>query len=349
MKGLWLVAIVVAVAVLGAVIDAQSRVPVRHAEIPAEPSRVLAVGRVEGATREIELRTQLLGRIVAVPVREGQEVHEGDVLLQLDDAQYRFEVAQAEAELVQAQAQLERLVAGARSEERRQSAAKHRAKLAELERAELAWKRVRELQGARAVSPQEADDQRTAVAALAAEVEAAKAAADLLEAPPRDDEVRLHKARVAAAQARLELAKVQLQRCSLRAPIRGQVLRVDAEPGELTGPEAPQPVIILADTSRFRVRAFVEEYDAPRLAVGLPARVTADGLPGREFPGRVASLSPHMSRKELWSDRPAERFDTKTREIWIDLDQASGLVVGLRVDVVIDLNPAPPLATETQP
>ena len=271
-----MLAVLVALAVvLGFVIDAQSRTPVHHSDLVSSTATIYAVGRVEGATREIELRTQLLGRIVAVPVREGQEVNEGDVLLQLDDAQYRFEVAQAEVEL--AQAQLERLLAGARSEERRQSAAKHRAKLAELERAELAWKRVRELQGARAVSPQEADDQRTAVAALAAEVEAAKAAADLLEAPPRDDEVRLHKARVAAAQARLELAKVQLQRCSLRAPIRGQVLRVDAEPGELTGPEAPQPVIILADTSRFRVRAFVEEYDAPRRPVGLPARVTADG------------------------------------------------------------------------
>lgn len=343
MKGLWLVAIGVAVAVLGAVIDAQSRVPVRHSEIPAEPSRIFAVGRVEGATREIELRTQLLGRIIAVPVREGQQVQQGEVLLQLDDAQYRFELAQAEAELAQAQAQLQRLLAGARAEERRQSAAKHRAKLAELERAELAWKRIRELQGAKAVSPQEVDDQRTAVAALAAEVEAAKAAADLLEAPPRDDEIHLHQARVAAAQARLELAKVQLQRCTLRSPIQGQVLKVDAEPGELTGPEAPRPVIVLADTRRFRVRAFVEEYDAPRLAAGLAARVTADGLPGREFPGRVASLSPHMSRKELWSDHPAERYDTKTREVWIDLDHAEGLVVGLRVDVAIILAGNPQL------
>jgi len=45
-----------------------------------------------------------------------------------------------------------------------------------------------------------------------------------------------------------------------------------------------------------------------------------------------------MSRKELWSDHPAERFDTKTREIWIDLDRSDGLIVGLRVDVAIDVS-----------
>jgi hypothetical protein len=44
-----------------------------------------------------------------------------------------------------------------------------------------------------------------------------------------------------------------------------------------------------------------------------------------------------MSRKELWSDRPAERYDTKTREIWIDLDRSDDLVIGLRVDVAIDV------------
>jgi len=52
-----------------------------------------------------------------------------------------------------------------------------------------------------------------------------------------------------------------------------------------------------------------------------------------------------MSRKELWSDHPAERFDTKTREIWVELDRSDDLIVGLRVDVAIDvsqMSSAPP-------
>lgn len=335
--------------VLGFVLDAQSRTAVKYPELAELPETIYAPGRIEGATRPVELRCQLAGRIAAVHVREGQWVEKDQVLLELDAQQYCCEVAQAEAELAQAQAQLERLVAGARPEERRQSAARYRAKLAELEQAELAWKRIRELRQSHAVSPQEADERRTAVAALTAEVEAAKAAAELLEAPPRPDELRLHQARVAAAQARLDLAKVLLQRCQLKAPIAAQVLKVDAEPGELTGPDAPRPVIILADTRRLRVRAFVEEFDAPRLANGMMAQITADGLPGQTFTGRVASLSPAMSPKELWSDHPAERYDTKNREIWIDLDpnpQSTGLVVGLRVEVTIARNQSYPLSTD---
>lgn len=338
-----LIAALVLAVVLGYVIDAQSRTATVHPDLTDQPETVYALGRVEGATQTIELRTQLAGRIAAICVREGEIVEQGAVLLQLDDDQYRCEVALAEANLAEAQAQLQRLLAGARPEERREAAARYRAKQAELERAELTWRRVRELRQSNAVSPQEADDQRTGVAALEAEVEAAKAAAELLAAPPRQDEVQLHQARVAAAQARLELAKVMLQRCQLRAPLRGQVLQINADPGELTGPEAPQPVLVLADTSRLRVRAFVEEYDAPRLAAGMTARITADGLPGQTFTGRIVSLSPQMTRKELWSDHPTERYDTKTREIWIELDhpsstalQAAGLVVGLRVEVAIE-------------
>ena len=52
-----------------------------------------------------------------------------------------------------------------------------------------------------------------------------------------------------------------------------------------------------------------------------------------------------MDRKKLWSDRPSERSDTKTREVWIELQPGPPLVVGLRVDVKIDTKTdAAPLA-----
>ena len=208
--------------------------------------------------------------------------------------------------------------------------------------AELSWQRTSKLRRVNAVTQEEADRDRIAVATLQGEVAAAKARLDLLQAPARADEVRMEQARVQAAKARLELAQVQLERTKLRAPCGAQVLKIDAEVGELTGPDSAEPVAILADTSTIRVRAFVEEMDAPRVQVGMPATVVTDGLPGVEFKGRVYRVSPRMSRKELWSDHPAERYDTKTRELWIELEQAQGLVVGLRVDVVIDTRPATP-------
>jgi hypothetical protein len=141
-------------------------------------------------------------------------------------------------------------------------------------------------------------------------------------------------ARIDSAKARLELAKVQLERTSVRAPGDGQVLAINIEPGEYVDPASLEAPLIMADTRQLRVRAFVEEFDAPRVTLEMTAHITCDGLPG-EFAGRVSRVSPRMGAKEVWSDRPNERLDTKTREIWIDLEGAQNLVVGLRVDVMI--------------
>jgi hypothetical protein len=114
------------------------------------------------------------------------------------------------------------------------------------------------------------------------------------------------------------------------------VLEVHAKRGELAGPNTPEPAVILADTSRLRVRAFVEEMDAPRVRVGMRATVTTDGLPGKEFLGRISRISPRMTHKQIWTDAPTERQDTKSREVWIDLDTHESLIIGLRADVLID-------------
>ena len=303
---------------------------------PLDSTAIFAMGRIEGETQEIGLRPQLSGRIVQVLIQEGQSVERGQVLLRLDDRRQRYEVALASAELDLAQAQLERLLNGARAEEREEAQALHRAKMAELEQAQLTWKRTQPLRLADAVSQQEADNQQSRVNTLTSEVAAARARLKNLQSPARKDEVKMAHARINAAKARLELASVELDRTNLRAPIRGQVLQITVEVGELCGPTSAEAAIVMADTSRYRVCAFVEELDAPRVTVGSRAIISADGLPGQEFSCFVSRVSPRMGRKMIWSDRPAERIDTKTREIWLDLEDSTPFVVGLRVDVVID-------------
>ena len=333
-----------AVIAMGMIIDAQSSPPAVRQVDHAQEFRIFALGRVEGLTPEIELRPQLTGRIVELPIKEGQFVEKGAVLLALDDQEYRYDVALATAEVELARATLDHLVNGAHPQERAEADALYRAKLGELNRAERAWKRISELIEAEAVSRQKADDQEGQVIVLTAEVEAAKARLEQIKAEARDDEKRMEQARIQAAEAQLELAKVQLDRSSVHAPCRGQILEVDVEAGELTGPDSAQPAIVMVDTTKFQVRAFVEEIDAPRLKLGMFATVRADGLPDREFKGRIVRLSPRMGRKQLWSDRPSERYDTKTREVWIELEEGESLVVGLRVDVMIDPGPLLPEA-----
>ena len=357
MKRLFFTAVVLvaSIAALGVAIDIQSSTPVVRPERSAESSQIFASGRIEGTTSEIELRPQLAGRITKVSFSEGQVVNEGDLLLQLDDQQYRQEMALAAAELVLAEAQLERLFNGAHPQQRSEAAALCRAREAELKRAEITWERTLVLLRDKAIAQQEADNQWMQVTMLRNEVEAAKARSAFLESNARPDEVHVEQARITATKARLELAKVQAEHTRLLAPCHAQVLKINGKVGELAGPASIEPAIILADTSRYYVRAFVEELDAPRVEVGMLAKITVDALRDRELLGRVVRLSPRMDRKSVWSNRATERYDTKTREVWIELQPGPPLVLGLRVDVTIDLKitskpqPTSPKTEDSQP
>lgn len=303
--------------------------------LPSFGEVIEAPGRVEGITEEAELRPELPGRVVEIRVQEGDVVDAGDVLLVLDGTTQRHEEALCAAELKIAEAELERLINGARPQERREAAAQHRALLAQLDAVRKRLDRAMALRSGNHATQQQVDDLTAESFALQHQAEAALARSELLEAPAREDEVRRFQAKVAAARARWEHARAQCEKMVLRATCRGSVLKILAQPGELTSPDMAEPALILADTSTFYVRAFVEEFDAPRIALGMVASVSADGLPGQAFSGRVVRLAPYMSRKELFTDDPAEQYDTKVREVWVELAPATPLIIGLRVDVAL--------------
>lgn len=302
-------------------LHAQSRPPIRPPRpvSDAQPRSIFAPGVVEGASRQIDLRLEVAGRVAQVAVQEGDFVEAGALLVQLDDATQRHQLAMLQAELAGAQAQLQRLENGAHPHERKEAQAWLAAREARLKHAELERDRAKQLIEHSAGAAQELARWEAEAHALKAEVLAAKARLDLLLAPPREDELAAARARVDAARARVDLAETELRRTRLLAPAPGEVLAVHCQVGERIDLTDPQPVVILADTRRRRVRAYVEELDAVRVRLGMPARVTADGLPGKVFHGEVVEIMPRMTFKQVWSDRPGERFDTKTREVVVEL------------------------------
>ena len=235
---------------------------------------------------------------------------------------------------------MERLINGARREERREAKAEAEALEAQLNGARQRQTCVLALRKSRATTDQELDDLRAEVDRLAAQLDAARAHYECLAAPVREDEVHRARAKVAAAEAQLKLARNECQKATLRAPLAANVLKIGVEIGELLGPDASEPALIVADTSRLYVRAYIDELDAPRVCLGMPARVSADGLPGKQVMGNVVRMSPRMSRKPLRTDDAAERFDTKVREVWTELDDSGteNFVIGLPVDVVLDVS-----------
>lgn len=109
------------------------------------------------------------------------------------------------------------------------------------------------------------------------------------------DQVAVLKARraEAAALARaagkvLELSRSQLAKTSVVAPITGAVLQRLAEPGEVVA--AGQPVAVLADLTRVKLRVFVSERDLGKVRLGASARIRVDAFPDRSFTARVARV-----------------------------------------------------------
>jgi multidrug resistance efflux pump len=323
-----------------AIIDATSNAPLRLStddnHNPGLSAEIYATGIVEGATEDIHLRPEHAGRVSDVFVKAGDWVEAGDVLLRLDQDRQKQEVALAAANLALAEAELERLENGARPEEREEARALLRADVARHDQAARNLQRMEQLHGERAVTQQDVDDHRAVLDTTRAAAQASQARLDRIEAPARADEVRAAKARVAAAQAEKELANIGLAKTELRAPHNACVLDVDAEPGELIGLDSPEPTVVLVDTSTTRVRAFVEELDAPGITVGMKARITADGLPGKSYSATVVSVSPCMAPKSIESNKPHELYDTKTRQVLLDVEPTKDLIVGLRVDVLFE-------------
>jgi RND family efflux transporter MFP subunit len=155
-------------------------------------------------------------------------------------------------------------------------------------------------------------------------------------------EAALHKARADWDVARADLmrARAELARTHLLAPWDGRVLRVFNEPGALVGPNGT-PILLLADVSRRRVRAFVEELDALRVQKGQAAVVTVDGAPGKEFAGHVSEVLLRMDRDATRSDKPGELADVYHRPVVIDLDDGHELPLNQRVDVRIQIPVSP--------
>lgn len=96
------------------------------------------------------------------------------------------------------------------------------------------------------------------------------------------------------------------------------------------------PTLAFRNLTRDRVRAEIDERDVGAVAPGQRASVTAEAFQERRYAARVAFVGLRFGRKQLASDDPAERTDTRVLEALLDLEADAPLIAGQRVDVLID-------------
>lgn len=163
---------------------------------------------------------------------------------------------------------------------------------------------------------------------------------------PRADATKpqLSREQQAIADGKTELAQTAVRRdqllldkCRLRAPNDGVVLRAIPQSGELTGPNDERELFTIVSHGAMRVRAFIEELDGMHVCRGQRAVITAAGEPHTCYVGSVAACSLYFRPKSQRLLKPGERLDLRVREVVIDLDDGHSLLIGLPVEVFIDL------------
>jgi HlyD family secretion protein len=293
-------------------------------------------GLVEPRDRESKVASVVGGRIVEFFVKEGDMVEKGAPLAHLDSAVEEAGLEAAEGDVLAARAEVTRTFRNLRKEDIDAIIADTEATRARSEISKTSLSRIEELSKGGASTPDELDRARKQSTADQAAVQAAEARRKAAQAGGRPEDIGVANARVAAAIARKNQAKAALERLTVRAPIAGQVLVIKSRPGEYYNPLGAEPLMIMGDTSKLRVRMDVDERDIGKVAVGAHGYVSLSAFPGKKFQTHVTEIGRRMGRKNIRTDDPVERIDTKILEVLLELDTSDGLVPGLRVTSYVD-------------
>jgi HlyD family secretion protein len=337
MKRKWPLLAIPLLALLTIAIVRDQHVPVPDtgvaAKSPAREEVVTGPGRVEPASEEIRVSAEIGGRLRQVLVDEGARVRRGDLVAALENDDYRAAVDVAQAAISTRQAELDRVLSGARAEERREAAAAVTEAEATVKNAEAELRRYRALFADHLTAREQVETRETAAAEATSRLEAARQHRDLVEATARTEDRDRAQAQVVAARAALAEARARLDKTEIHAPLDGVILRRNFRSGETVTPGAA--IVTMGDISRLRVRMEVDERDVARIHVAQEAWCTADAYGSRRFPGRIVRIGKILGRKTITTGDPAERADTKVLEALVELEPGAALPAGLRVDVFV--------------
>ncbi|MBL3568167.1 HlyD family secretion protein [Rhodovulum visakhapatnamense] len=252
------------------------------------------------------ISSRVQGYVKSLPVEENAHVHAGDVLVRLEDDDYRIALATAESRAATADRTLARIdaqIAAARAAVVQAEADRDAAE-AQLRTATNALERVKGLAARNFAAVAQLDtateDHDTARATLAkttAAVASARAEVNVLIAQRAEAEGDKHQLELAVDQARRDL-----DRTVLRAPTDGTLANLGLEPGDLV--TAGTRLAALVPDDALYVEANFKETQMQGIAPGATVEVTLDALPGRRFEGKVTSAAPATGA--VFSLLPAE-------------------------------------------
>ncbi|HYN25143.1 MAG TPA: efflux RND transporter periplasmic adaptor subunit [Pyrinomonadaceae bacterium] len=278
-----------------------AEVKLDHGE-SSQAGTVLSVSGYVVAHHKIAVGAKVMGRVKWIGVEKGDRVQQGQILVRLEDNEFRAQVNQARANLAAAQARLDQLRAGSRPQEKLKDKAGVLQAEATLRNAEAEYERTENLYRAGVTSKAELDRtlaQRDTARAL---VEAARQSSAMTDIGPRAEEIRAAAAQVQQMRAALDYAQTQLSDTEIKAPVSGTVLQRIVETGEMVTPSAfgesgaRTSVVALADLNDLQIELDISQTDFARLKMDQRAEIIPEAFPNLKYSGFIAEIAPEANR-----------------------------------------------------
>jgi HlyD family secretion protein len=232
---------------------------------------------------------KISGRIVELPVEEGQNVQAGRLLARLDDDDYRQDVAVSEAAARVRDRQLQLSMAGSREQDINAARQALMDAQADLEQKKKDFERYDTLYREDEISAQTRDQAKTNLDRAQAIYERQQQILNMLLEGTRKEQIAVDRANLHQAHETLGMSRIRLGYTRLLSPLAGVVLVRQAELGEVVTPGAP--VFTVADLDHIWVRVYLPETDLGRVKWGQSVDVRTDTYPGKSYQGRVAFIS----------------------------------------------------------
>ena len=258
-------------------------------------------GTIEGT--ELPVQPELGGRIVDLPVREGQIIKAGDIVAKLDDSQAKISLASTRSQQIQAQAKLNDLLGGARAEEIRRlksvvtqanASAEGLAQNLQFEENNLASDQKLYEDGA--ISKQIVDAQQNKRDTVKAQYEGARAnvnaaQASLAQAQAGNTQptIQAQKAAVDIAAQSVKTVELSLSKLTIKSPADGQVLYRHVELGQVVNPGTT--LVTILDPNDLWIKIYIPEAKLNQVKVGGTASIVVDSYPGKTFKGQIQYVS----------------------------------------------------------
>jgi HlyD family secretion protein len=254
------------------------------------------------AAHKIEVASKVNGRVAWIGVDKGDKVQAGQVLVRLEDDEYRAQVQQEQGQLTNLQAKLAEDEHGSRPEEIQKARADVDQAKADLADSKVSLDRTRQLVQEGVLAKQSLDDAQAKYDGDVAKVASLQRTLDLAVLGPRKEEIDQVRGQIEQARGALAYAQTQLDNTIIKAPVTGTILDRNVEKGEFitTGfvgdKGAKGYIVTMADLNDLQVELDISQNDFPKLGPQQKGIVTTDAYPDRKYEGTIEQVSPEADR-----------------------------------------------------